>query len=88
MSDDAKAGLPSHPGSANWWDATATENVISACLQQIESLRGKLPMGVALSLQRAHTALKESLVNARSLKTKSPHSGPTNPPRSPTSQPQ
>lgn len=64
---------PGESGFAEWWDATATENVIGACLQQIESLRGKLPVGVALSLQRAHTALRESLVNARALKPKSPN---------------
>ena len=72
----SKAGSQDATGSANWWDATATENVIEACLRQIESLRGKLPMGVALSLQRAHTALKESLVNAQALKPKSPNASP------------
>jgi hypothetical protein len=61
--------------SATWWDATGTKNVINACLQQIERLHGKLPMGVALSLQRAHTALRESLERVESLKSQSPNSG-------------
>lgn len=60
-------------GSATWWDAVGTENAIKACLQQIESLRGRLPIGVAQAMLRAHTALRHSLECVESLKPKSPN---------------
>jgi hypothetical protein len=54
-----EAALAEPAGSADW-DITLCANVVASCRQQIEKLRMKMPMNVAIALGEADRALADA----------------------------